>query len=296
MSTALAQSPAPLCADERVGIEGSFDSIWTAAITDACLRLRDLPDRDASARLSLAPVPSGGGVSLRLDLSDGRSAVRIARVPEELPRVMEALVTLPPAAPPAETPKPPVTPPNDTLPARPVVAPHAGAIDDGAVPIAFDAAVLATGRVLGPAAHVGVGVVASGDLDIDRGWILGLRVRADVANLDLEDGGRLKSVTFGGGLEFARRVSIEDALALDFGLGADGLVDVPAEGHRDGRSGDDARGDLRARAFSKAWVSGRGVSFIGMLGFEVSPIRVGGDDSLPAFGGEVGVGIGWAAL
>jgi len=294
---AVAQPGAPGCADEKVDVAAGFDSTWSDSISEACQHLAGLQDRDPGATLSLDPEPSGSGVRVRLELGDGRRATRIARVPEELSRVMEALVTLPPpmSEPPAKSSAPAeaVASGVPAVPKKPASLDAASADREDSIPLSYDVALLATMRLLGPAATLGLGIVASGDLDIDRGWVVGLRARADLANLNLEHDADLSSVTLGGGAELARRISIQDSVAVDLGLGADGLADVPVEGRK---KNDDARGDVRVRTFAKLWVTGQGLSFAGLLGFELSPIRVGEGASLPAFGGELGAGIGWGGL
>ncbi len=299
--------PGP-CPAAGVTVTGAFGPSWTGEIAAACSRLLELAERDPDAKVTLRQGPDDT-VQVRVALSRGRTADRVAREAGELTSVLEALVTLPPVAPmlqpvspPAAAPPPGVSAsPTVTTPAtprRPAPRPPETAGASGSA-VSFDVAAVAVGRAAGEEAQAGVGIVGSGNVDIQHGWLVGLRVRADVANFEL-DAGHLDSATFGGGLELGRRFVVVEAAQIDLGLGVDGLADVNVgsggRSSRRGRVSDDVDGDVRPRVFTKLWAAGPGLSFCALLGFEVSPLGLAGRGDRPAFGGELGIGIGWMGL
>jgi hypothetical protein len=295
---AVAQPRAARCAEANVALAETLDPSWVDALNAACNSLMSLPDRDLAARLEVGADPPGVRVTVRL--ADGRSAERKANRPEELAGVLEALVTLPPPA---------REKPAEPIPAKAVEAPTAQKspsreappppVDSKGVPLALDFAVLGTTHIAGAPATLALGAVVSANVDIDNGWLVGLRGRADPMVARLEGEAEVVGGEFGGGLELARRIRVPALLAIDLGVGVDGLAVVPYQhGPRGGRDGDDASGDVRPRAFGKVWVDGDGLSFSGLLGFELSPLRLDRDgrDSQAAFGVELGAGIGWGGL
>jgi hypothetical protein len=297
LPVAHAQPAQVVCVDAAVTVTGGFDAVWAQELERVCASLQTLPDRDPHARLELAAAETGA--SLTVHLADGRSGRRLVSRPEDLGSAVEALLTLPPAPvaePAARAPTPPPPPPD-----RPAVVRPAASNDERPTAIRFDLAALATSRLLGAPATLGIGTVVSGTMAVDDAWLVGLRARLDPVLINLSEHGEVEGGAFGGGVEGARRVRLAEAVKLDFGLGVDGLADVPYGGGRDGggrdggRDGDDVSGDMRTRAFAKVLVSGQGVSFAGLLGFELSPLRIGdsGRRERPAYGGELGLGIGW---
>ncbi len=297
---AAAQPLAPRCAEANVTLAGTLDPSWVDAVNAACSSLMTLTDRDLAARLEVGSDPPGVRVTVRL--ADGRFAERRANRPEELASLLEALVALPPAsseAPldpgPAKAVKTPA--PNATsAPAKPLPTTPAAS---KRVPLALDIAVLGTTHIAGAPATLALGAVVSANVDIDNGWLVGLRGRADPMVARLEGEAEVIGGEFGGGLELARRIRVPALLAVDLGVGVDGLAAVPYEhGPRGGRDSDDASGDVRPRAFGKVWVQGDGLSFTGLLGFELSPLRLDRDgrEKQAAFGVELGAGIGWGGL
>ncbi len=306
-ATALAAQRVPACEDDRVSVEGTFGGRWVGAIESACEALRSLQDRDGEARVVLRGDPAGR-VRVRVELADGRSAERVAASPEDLPRVIEALVTVPPteevtpAEPEPADPKEPPPAPRESSPREdaPRRASSAPAPTEG-IALSFDVSALLAFRVLGPTATLGPGLILAGDIDIAHGWIIGLRLRGDPVLFHVDHGLQLESATLGGGLELARRFELASVAALDAGLGVDGLCDIPWDNahtlamtgpHGDKRG---AEGDVRPRAFAKILVPGRGLSFIGQVGLEVSPLRAASDKPAPWIGGEVAAGIAWGS-
>lgn len=270
-------------------VTGALTADWEEAVARVCVALRGMADRDANAQVSIAPDGSDG-IIVSVQLTDGRTAVRRLRVPDQLDSVIEALVALPPE----DRTDPPIEPAPPPLPAStPPRLPTRDTVD-----LSGDVAVLGATRVLGDPGTFATGLIVSADLDIAHGWIVGLRGRADPLNVGMEGEGELTGGTFGGGVELARRLYVAAEVALDLGVGADGLVDIPYDGGRGlSRSADDATGDVRPRVFGKVWVPRGSVAFTGLIGFEVSPLRLASkDDEGPSFGGEVAVGVGWGEL
>lgn len=286
-----AQPVQAVCVDAAVTVSGPLAPQWARVVEDVCSGLHSLPDRDPQARVELAETDVG--LTLTVRLADGRTAAREVSRPEDLRAAVEAVLTLPPA------PAAPEVAPAEKTPLAPPPAPPAAtplADDKAPTAISFDLAALATSRLLGAPATFAPGVVVSGTMDVDHGWLVGLRARIDPALVNLTDDGEVEGGSFGGGVEGGRRVPIAGVLDLDLGLGVDGLADVPYTGHRGGdRRSDDATADLRTRAFARVLVTRRGAYFAGLLGFEVSPIRLADSDNneRPAYGGELGVGVGW---
>lgn len=295
-----AQAPADAgCLDGQLHVDGGFDADWSEAIRRACVTLEKLTDRDRAAKVELRPVAGGGGANVSLRLGDGRAASRVAATPTELGEVLEALFALPPV----EAPKP--EPPQEAPKTEPATKPDALTPNEAGGPPderpRFDLEILGTARVAGAPTTVSLGVVVAGDLDIAHGWLVGVRARIDPLVVDVEHHGEIEGLELGGGVELGRRIDA-GVLAVDLGLGADALAEVPFDRRRRGGAtnatrGDQARGDVRPRAFGKIWVPARGFAFIGQVAVEVSPLHLADDRSArPGVGGELGAGVAWGGL
>jgi hypothetical protein len=96
-SNALAEESETVCEDSRVRIQGRPDDRWIEPIVRACEELQLLPDRDPTAHVRI--LASAHELIVEVALNDGRSTLRRVRSPEALQSTLEALLTVPPAAP-----------------------------------------------------------------------------------------------------------------------------------------------------------------------------------------------------
>lgn len=294
------------CLDGQLHVEGGFDADWSDAIRRACVTLEKLTDRDRGAKVELRPVTGGGGANVSLRLGDGRATERVAATPTELGEVLEALFALPPvevAQPEVAKPEPKkanAPEPEAPTPETPKPEPNEAESPSSERP-RFDLEIVGTARLAGAPTTVALGVVVAGELDIARGWLVGVRARVDPLLVDVDHHGEIDGLELGGGLELGRRIDA-GVLAVDVGLGADALAEVPFDGRRRGSAAnatrvDEVRGDVRPRAFGKIWVPARGFAFIGQVAVEVSPLHLADDRATrPGVGGELGAGVAWGGL
>lgn len=290
------------CLDGQLHVDGGFDVTWAEAIERACASLEKLTDRDRAAKVELRPLAGGAGANVSLLLGDGRTAERVASSPAELADVLEALFALPPTTPTA--PDMAAPPPVAAKPPPPAAPTLRATADTSATPPAkneperprIDVEMVGTARLSGAPVTLGLGLVVAADLDIAHGWLVGVRGRVDPLLVDVERHAEAEGLELGGGIELGRRLDV-GPVAVDVGLGADGIAEVPFDGGRRSGGRREARGDVRPRVFGKLWVPARGFAFMGQLGLEVSPSHLADDRTeRPGVGGELGAGVAWGGL
>jgi len=268
-----------------------------------CKSIPNLPDLDPTARIR---VVAGRPIVVIATLADGRTAKRDVPDVASLRHTIEALIVVPPVpsvdhagGPPAAAPPSSASKPTDPgAPAAPPPEPLLS-VELGAVFM---------GRAQGTPVYAGLGPVAWGALNY-ADWLFGVGLRFDpyVAQ-PTTTLTSFTMMTFGGGLELARRFRVHRLVGLDVGLGLQVLQEHQSARTDGGQeeeeleessvSGDST--DVRLLAISRLHVGGRGFRFTTDLELELSPLRVGRDDridpslpTLPSFGVGLGAGISW---
>jgi hypothetical protein len=252
-----------------------LDGAWAVASDQACAELDTSTDRDPQARLEIRRGPP---VIVRVVMSDGRAAEREVRHPEDLTRVLSALVLLPrlpgvaasttepvptPAEPIASTASvtasdPPATAQDPTVPApspasKPTAAKPTPSDESTDVPVIVSTTTVApdlgaefvTRLFGGGGGYASAGARIFAGINLDA-WLLHGAGRIDPGVFPLDRAPRgFEMMSFGGGLSGARRLTLSDLAHLDLGLGVDVIND-----RQDidlGRRGDGDRGETQAR-------------------------------------------------
>ncbi len=314
-----------------VSIGGGLGPEWLEATREVCGSLGRLRDLDRSARLTIEASARAGEVRVRVDLADGRSAVREVALPAHLLHVVEGLVTMPPAPtapppPPPPAPAPPApAPPAPAAPAKPPAkrppsavaatpSPRGEATDEKTGLAHVEVGAQVVGRLAGSPGYGSVGLALAGDVHVD-GWLVGLAARWDPAVLLLEDPPEdFEMTSFGGGLEVGRRLPVHEGIDLDVGLGLHVLGELQsmrtpgAEPEEEGEERGDREGphttatafDVRAQPWVQLHLGEGSVRPTATLAFEVSPLRAGRDltaspglPALPSWGFSLGLGASW---
>src|SRR5437868_8111864 len=127
LARAESKAPEPPCGGPRITLDPSLTSRqdWERAVEKTRAQLKNEHDVDTCAALDVSPQSPGAIV--RAALPDGRVAERTLSLPDDLPKAVTALISLPPAPLPAveASPAPKVrdraspAPPNEPAHARP---------------------------------------------------------------------------------------------------------------------------------------------------------------------------------
>lgn len=286
------------CLSQHVEAVGSFEPAWTDELVRVCVELARLPDIDRSTSIR---VVAGQPVVVVATLPDGRTAHREVRSPEVLGHTIEALVTLPATF--SEAPRDP-TPANDSKPSPPR-APRdnhdAAAETQAPVPlsISVELGLTTVGRVQGGTLYASFGPTLWASLNVSD-WLFGLSARWD--GYQTQPATALQGfemMTFGAGLEVARRLRVHPEVAFDLGLAIGLVEEVQSAQLPQGETAGEST-DVRLVSLTRMHIGGRGVRFTAELQGELSPLRVGRDlridealPPLPAFGLGLGAGVSW---
>ncbi|HVZ72702.1 MAG TPA: hypothetical protein VHJ20_10045 [Polyangia bacterium] len=272
------------CGKARFEVEGRVTARWTQAIADACRALADLPDEDATARISARVV--GDELALDVHLADGRAATRRVHAPGALASTLEALLAVP-AAPPAPR---AVDPADPVVPGQPPPKP----------PSLFDVEVGGGpgARVAGPGPYVTGALAAFVQLHGAR-WVVGLGMRWEMLQHLRDSPAGFEAETLAVALTAARRLELGVGV-LDVGV-SPRLVAQTQSVQPNGVELTGTDTDVRMGVFARVGFGGGPVRLLVEADAEVSPTRLrrdvqvapGGFPDLPVWSVGVTTGVLW---
>jgi hypothetical protein len=285
---AVAQEPGSVCADPRIRVDGELDRRWIDPIVRLCETLASMRDVDAAVRIRF--VPAGDGVIAEATTSDGRTALRRVRSPDDLPLMVEALVTLPP------TPEEPPRKQSGAPPSPPPPSPLAPGNERG---VAIEAGGAVEARLSRAPTYISGGVVGHAGL-VATDWIFSLLVRWEPLQSDppgVSSGFEMD--TIGAGFAVMRRVAQAEGLAFDAGVTAMLISETQSIQLGDQEIAG-SQTDVRVGAAARTLIGTGAFRFAPELEAEISPARIRNniriDDALPklpVWGVALGLGFVW---
>lgn len=291
-TSALAQTttttPAPVCSDRRVIVEGWLEERWKEPLRLACATLAAMTDADPTARVSIRAI--GDDLVVNVVLADGRVTLRRLRAVAALSPTLEALVALPvepavhPAIDRAEPPK------SSSAHAEPVPTPLFGVEFGGG----------GGSRVSSPGPYLAASV--SGFVQVRGGpWLVGTEMRWDPwESVRAVAPAAFESETLALSMTIARRLETSFG-HVDLGV-APRLVSqtqsaIPPTGEEN-----DTEVDVRPAAFSRAGFGHGNVRFMLEADADVSPTRLRRNlralpdfPQLPSWSAGFTLGLEWAS-
>ncbi|HVW24929.1 MAG TPA: hypothetical protein VHC69_06135 [Polyangiaceae bacterium] len=302
-----AAEPAPVCADERISLEGELDAKWRAPIENLCARFGTMSDVDPSARIRL--VAAGSELALEVTLGDGRVAHRTLRSPDDLITVLEALTLQIPGPPPENRPPPPPVvnapvppePATSSLPKGAVTRPPAvEGTSRRSHYLGVEIGLAVEGRLSGSPAYLSLGGSAYAALRPDD-WFFGVVARwqpSEVPASSSQPGFEMESA--GAGFAVAHRLLKTGLLGLDAGATTMVLVDTQS---LESRSPDEigASTAVRFGILARALVGRGSWKFAPSLDADIAPARLGHNarldnalPPLPTWSIALAIGATWA--
>ncbi|HEY6879037.1 MAG TPA: hypothetical protein VI299_13515, partial [Polyangiales bacterium] len=198
--------PGSACADSRLRVEGSLSARWLEPVVQLCESLASMRDVDPSAALRV--VAAGDDVIIEVSLHDGRSTLRRVHVPSELALTVEALVTVPPEAPPTEV-RAPLTVVRRTQDAVPAPPSRRFSLEVGAGVMV---------RIAGGPIYPSIGAAAYAGIRTGP-WLLALAARYDGFQTVNDDRPRdFEMTTAGGGFTLLRELLSVERGVLEAGV------------------------------------------------------------------------------
>jgi hypothetical protein len=287
------------CAANRIETAGQLEPAWAEELAVVCKIVGSLPDLDVTTRIR---VVAGDPVFVVATLPDGRTAHRQVRSVAALRHTIEALVTIPVTFSEggAETQKQvDVKKEPVDAPPKPDTAEEPPRAEPSPLPLCVELGFIGIGRVQGSPLYASIGPVVWASFNFSD-WLFGISARWD--GYQAQPTGNLpgfEMMTFGAGLEFARRFKLHPIVGLDLGTTLGIVEEIQSFQGADGEQAGQST-DVRLVLLSRLHVGGRGVRFTADLEGEISPVRIGRDTkvddalpALPSFGVGLGAGVSW---
>ena len=308
-SPRIARADGPACGELGIRVDGELSPRWSDAVARACVELANVPGRDESARVRMAPIDRD--LSIEVSLADGRFASRRLASPAALRPTLEALLVVPRLGPrePLPEPAPPKavaaddasTSSNTTTTAWPRPE-EDGALQParGAEPsVGLELGGGVGGRV---AAHGYLSLAPAGFAEIRVGsWLLGALIRWDlIGSKSAPRVDVFEMETVAAGLLVGHRSSVGFG-TIDVGLSPRIAVETQTYENKGGEQSLSAT-DVRLGSFARLALGRSALRAIVELDADVSPSRMRRVvqldpllPALPAWSAGLSIGLLWGA-
>ena len=306
------------CPDARVHIQGELAPLWVEPVTRLCEEFGSLADLDPAVHLTLSML--GEELVVEAVASEGRTATRRVRAPEDLRLKVEALVRLPADADaPGEQAEsqPSAATPSVSVVAKPAmpsvsVVPERGEPSHTAQPSAsgsqlqlqsplrIEVSVSGLGRVSLAPTYESAGVAAHAGLR-SGAWLLALTVRWEpLIQYGSKAPREFEMDSLGAGFVVTRRVARAKAVELELGAATSLIDEIQSHTPVDVEKTSYAA-DVRVGLLSRLLLGAAVWRWMLWVESDVSPLRVGRNlrldpelPRLPTWSIAIGLGVVWS--